>query len=1048
MLRRVYLLFLIVLIAGMIGSAFARPNIQPDLATQSRWVWTETNKIIKPDSPMPTNSGVFHELDRLNPRRDPVGETAEVGETYYDYQHNGTISKMIALDPDGGIHVTWMKSYDSGQARRRMAYNWYDPDAEEWLEPRDGGIVVDNSNRAGYGHVTILPEDGRAVVFCHSQPNPLQGDEYLSTMCVDFAPGIGAFESAYAPTWPNEVFLIWPKGAISQNNTAHMLATENSDEGVLFQRIGYWSGEATDRDFQEWEWTEPPINVDTASAITTIVSSSRTSDKIVMAWHHNRVGADVGPWEAVGGAYQRNNDIRYVIMEEGEEYDPDEHEVMSMTKIIPPDPDNFQEDVDFDPLDPENPDEGYGDIWRPYCDVDIQLDPWDDEPYGVFATCAMYERPFVNDEGDIIDGMTGEHDMLWFWNSQEDTLTLIANGYYFNRTNNGGNWHSRCGGWRMNADRGSIAFDPENEGMVYVTWVSFQQIMELSGEDDPPFDYDNFEFAADTSGDGYSNAEIMVSISDDYGITWKEAVNITNTHYEGENPRPGDSESEAWQSVAVDVYDEALHLTYVKDIDAGGIPQNEGSSTLNPVMYQNVPLEDLNFEDLDDLELPYEGFIFHNYPEARPVIYDVIRDPGVPVTDQSVTVTATVTSGDEDVELTQVDLIYITSENEHIDEDDVTTVQMEAGEGDTYSATIPAQSEGTRVAYKISATNDLENETLIPRNYYYMYTVRDEGDLSIYDVQFRPELWENASDASPYRGYEVTVTGIVTTPPTFNDAFDAYVIQDARDLWSAVFIRNIDDDLDVGAEVTVTGIVMERDPEEARKWQYATYIDVSEYEVISDGNDIFDPLPIETNDMQFSELGEELEGVLVYIANAQVDTLEDFGAEFRRGQLPIRDVSDVRGWLSGLGLTQEQKDLCGGGGFDSYNFETEFNDITGVITESYGHYAITPRSAGDLGGVGVEGDGSTSPHSFSLNTAYPNPFNGTTTVSFDIARLDVVHLALYDVNGRIALDLFEKDLGAGSYQYPVDASSLSTGVYVLRLQTPDASASQKVVLVK
>lgn len=1026
----------------MVGSVFARPNIQPNPATQSRWVWTETNKLIKPDTPMPDNGRVYREYEGMNPRRDPVGETTNVGQTYYDYQHNGSISKMIAIDPDGGMHVTWMKSYDAGQARRRMAYNWFDPDGGEWLEPENGGIVADNSNRAGYGHVTILPEDGRAVIFCHSQPNPLQGDEYLSTMCVDFALGIGAFESSYAPTWPN-TFLIWPKGAISQNNSAHMLATENTADDVIFQKVGYWFGEATDRDFQEWDWTEPPINVDTASAITTIVSSSRTSDKIVMAWHHNRVGSDLGPWDAVRGAYQRNNDIRYLIMEDGESFDPDEHQVMSMTKIIPPDADNFREGVAFEPLDPENPDEPYGDIWRPYCDVDIQLDPWgDDLPYGVFATCAMYERPFANEAGDIIDGMTGEHDMLWFWNSEQDTITLIANGYYFNRTNNGGAWRSRAGGWRMNADRGSIAFDPDNPGMIYVTWVNFQQIQELSGEDDPPFNYDQFEFAADTSADGFSNAEIMVSISEDYGITWKEAVNITNTHYEGDNPQPGSSLSEAWQSVAVDVYDEALHLMYIQDLDAGGVPQDEGATTLNPVVYQNVPLEDLNFQELEDMELPYEGFIFHNYPEARPRVDDIVRNPGVPVTNQAVTITATVTSGDDEVALTQVNLIYM------INGDDETTVQMDDGDVDTYTAVIPAQAEGTEIYYKISATNELENETLEPRNYWLMYTVRDEGGLSIYDVQYRPELWEDASDASPYRGYEVTVTGIVTTPPTFNDAFGAYAIQDARDLWSAVFIRGIDEDLDMGTEVSVTGTVMERDPQDPLKWQYATYINVTEHEVISDGNELFESLPIETNDMQFSQLGEELEAVLVHVVNAQVDTLDDFANEFNRGQLPIRDASDVRGWMSGMGLTQEEKDNCGGGGFDSYNFETGFDYVAGVMTESYGHYAVTPRNAADIPGAAVNENGSSSPRAFSLGTAYPNPFNGTTTVSFDISRQDVVHLALYDVNGRIVLDLFEKELNAGSYSYPVDASSLSTGVYVLRLQTPEASASQKVVLVK
>ncbi len=1048
MLRKVFFLFLGIMIIGLVGSAIAEPKSKTSLATQLRWDQTDQQKLIKPNTPMPERNGIAYEANQNNLRRDPIGEITEVGNTYYDYQHNGTISKQIAIDTRGGIHVTWMKSFDAAQANRRMMYNCLEPGADEWL----GGVMADNGTRAGYGHIALLPADGRGVVFSHSQPPELEGDEYLSTMSVDFDYYIGAFTDAGAPTWP-DVFLIWPKGAISQNNTAHMLATENTPPDIIYQRVAYWYGEAQDRDFQDWAWTDPPICVDTASAITTIVSASRLSDKVVMAWHHNRVGADLGPWDAARGYYQRNNDIRYVIMEDGESFDPDEHEVMSMTKIKGPDPDMWdpEPDIEFEPLDPDNANGPYGDLWRPYCDVDIQLDPWDDEPFGVFAACAMYERPWANDAGDITDGMTGEHNLLWFWNSVEDTITLVANGYYFNRTNNGGTWHSRAGGWRMNADRGSIAFDPENEGTIYITWVNYPQICvyndayDADPENEPPFLYDDFEFAADTSADGYSNAEIMLSKSDDYGIHWSNAINITNTHWEGEEaPEPGECQSEAWQSVAVDVVDGALHLLYVNDADAGGVPQDEGATTNNPVIYQKVLIEDLDFDAVGDLELPYAGFTFHNYPEAQPVVRNIVRDPGVPITDGDVEVSATVTSGGEDEQLTTIELIYLVNGGNE------STVQMENAGGDKYTAVIPAQGEGTEIYYQVRAVNTLENEIIVPRTFYQMYTVRNEDDLSIYDVQYRPELWENASDASPYVDYEVSVTGIVTTGPEFNDAYGAYAIQEARDLWSGMFVRGIEDDLELGTEIRVTGIVMERDPNESDKWQYATYIDVVSYEVVSENNDVNDLiLPIETRYLNFSELGEELEGIMVNISAAQVDTLTDFGAEFHRGQLPIRDASSqTRGWLSGMGLTQAQKDACPGGGFDSYNFQTEIQEIVGVVTESYGHYAITPRTSDDLTGVGVDDDKASTPEFFNLNAAYPNPFNGITAVSFNLSRTDVVNLAVFDINGRMVMELVDGKMNAGYYEYSVDASALSTGVYILRLETPEASASQKLVLVK
>ncbi len=551
-----------------------------------------------------------HSIIHPDPRRDPVGEVEQLGTTYYDYQHNGTISKMIAVDDNGGIHVAWMKGFDAQQANRRMVYCCLPPDTNEWVGP----VMADNSNRAGYGHVAVLPYDGRGVVFCHSQPPPLEGDEYLSTMCVDFAPYTGAFDDTNAPTF-EDAFCIHPKGSIDQNNRAHMVATENSADEQIWQRVVYWRGEATDRDFQAWEWTEVPIVLDTSSVISSISSASRQSNKVVLAWHHNRVGVELGDWDNAPGAYQRNNDIRYVILEDGEEYDPDEHEIRSLTKIHGPDPDLWdpEPDIELDPLNPDIDTTPYGDIWRPYCDIDIQFDPWEgrDELYAAFAAGVMYERPWVDDEEDIVDGMSGEMDMLWFWNSDQDTITLVANGWYSNRNNNDDVWLSRCGGWRMNADRPSIAFDPDNAGTIFVTWVSFPQIYEWN-EEEQEWEVIDIE---DISGDGYVNAEVMVSVSTDYGITWLEPVNVTNTrwdindHDEGETPR-----SEAWQSVAVYAYDGALHLMYVQDLCAGGVPQDEGQTTNSPVFYQRVPIEDLNIDELEPIELPYEEFTFHNLP--------------------------------------------------------------------------------------------------------------------------------------------------------------------------------------------------------------------------------------------------------------------------------------------------------------------------------------------------------------------------------------------------------------------------------------------------
>jgi hypothetical protein len=60
------------------------------------------------------------------PRQDDfIGDRNEAGDTYYDYQTNGTVGKMIAVDSLGGVHVTWMDGYDADNEPRHQKYNYF-----------------------------------------------------------------------------------------------------------------------------------------------------------------------------------------------------------------------------------------------------------------------------------------------------------------------------------------------------------------------------------------------------------------------------------------------------------------------------------------------------------------------------------------------------------------------------------------------------------------------------------------------------------------------------------------------------------------------------------------------------------------------------------------------------------------------------------------------------------------------------------------------------------------------------------------------------------
>jgi hypothetical protein len=992
-------------------------------------------KVITPDTPYMGQDALnpwasdFRGSNLNLPRRDePMGDVFTIGSTWYDYQHNGSIGKMLAKDSEGDMHFTWMKGYDAQQATRHVVYNFMD-DGVLLYEP-DDSPVVDNGTRSGYTCLTLLPADQRAIIFYHVVAPPGHANDYTGTaMGVDFDRGFAAFSSSYPNPWANTT-LIWPHGALSRNNLAHILSTENGPDGQTWQRVAYWRGES-DRAFENWGWNEVPVNVDTAGTISAVASASVTSNKVVLAWFHNRVGADRGPWADVGGWWQKNNDIHYIVSNDGRNFNWRDS-VKSLTKIIAPRPELAEFDMQ----------EAYGDTFRPYCDIDIQFDPWgEDQLYAVFPTAGFWEEPVEDDDPEPADGATAEHCILWFWNGELDTITMVANGYYFNRTDNGGNWHSRCGAWRMNADRGSIAFNPDEAGMIYVVWVSFPKIQELNPDyeadpqNEPPFLYD-FP-AQDTSGAGYKAAEVMVSISDDYGITWREPINVTDTWWDGEEaPEPGQMASEAWASVAY-LADDTLHIGYVRDTEAGGTIQtpSEGPATNSPFVYQRIPIDVLELGN--PVELPVRGFTFHNNLDFRPQIDLNLarRNPGAPTPANQVSVTANVVGGGEH-ELTGVWLVYQINGDPNSERE----VQMNRINGDVWGASIPSQQAGTTVWYRVRAVNDANLPTIAPNNYWWGYIVREEGNLTIADVQTVPDGW--GTDYSFYNGYEVMVTGVVTTPPTFNAEYGAIAIQDGAVYWSGIFCRNVEQDLAVGTRVRVTGIVHERDSEDPTKWEYETYIDADNVEVL--GNTA-PPNPIRINsldELSFSGGVEGLEGVLVNVRNVVIDSLE-----FERGLRMYWPIvsGDYNAWFSILGLTDADINRMG---IPTFTRGTEIDQMIGVISENYGHYAVQLRTPADLSGVSVEETSAPSPYGFELSPAFPNPFNAITSISFSLPSAGFATVAIFDLSGREVARVAEGAFQAGVHNFTVDASELATGIYMMKLEAGDMTASQKIVLVK
>lgn len=82
-------------------------------------------------------------------------------------------------------------------------------------------------------------------------------------------------------------------------------------------------------------------------------------------------------------------------------------------------------------------------------------------------------------------------------------------------------------------------------------------------------------------------------------------------------------------------------------------------------------------------------------------------------------------------------------------------------------------------------------------------------------------------------------------------------------------------------------------------------------------------------------------------------------------------------------------------------------------------------------------------------TSYPNPFNSSTQIAFELPVKSRVHLTITDILGRQVADLIDAQLPAGSYRKPFQPeSALASGLYFARLDAGAFHQVRKLMLIK
>ncbi|MGB5893991.1 MAG: T9SS type A sorting domain-containing protein, partial [Ignavibacteriaceae bacterium] len=88
------------------------------------------------------------------------------------------------------------------------------------------------------------------------------------------------------------------------------------------------------------------------------------------------------------------------------------------------------------------------------------------------------------------------------------------------------------------------------------------------------------------------------------------------------------------------------------------------------------------------------------------------------------------------------------------------------------------------------------------------------------------------------------------------------------------------------------------------------------------------------------------------------------------------------------------------------------------------------------------------PTDFALHQNYPNPFNPVTTISYSLPVKSQVELVVYNTLGESVMQLVNEEKDAGRYEVKLDATALSSGVYIYHMRVNDFIDTKKMILLR
>ena len=504
MIRRFSLLFgLFLLVATLAASAYSAK--QPDENSANRlmrkmtyYSLPKTDAEYTPGNSVPGTEGKETNSASMQTSSATTSPGVTVGNTVYEYQSNGSIKRQVQISrhhPDTPIvHFDWMYSpdaYNAANAKRTLRYNSYNAEAFTGDFMAGGAqdvSPVDANKRTGYVVGDVIPSLGEYLGVGHQFFGGITGS--LQPMgWWDQGPGLGFWVDNRItdavgddPVAGSGVNFAWPACAhqlFGGQYITHILAHEQNDEQIkYFRKVG---------SRETGVWTVGLV-LDTANNLGYEVYASKTTGKVVLAWAANIVKASDLPCDTCSDPNavlsQWDNDI-YIktSTNAGATWGPRKNVTKNTDGVS-----------------------GY----RPYYDLSVMIDESDQ----VIVAWPTRQWPSnANQGGDISQDRCRIH--FWRESFAPGVIRTVAGLEWDQASVNG------CdgGAFKLNAGRIQVA---RCNGRTYVLWEQFNDF-------NAGILNDCAERAISSGGAGAANSDLYISISEDNGLTWDPARNITNT---------------------------------------------------------------------------------------------------------------------------------------------------------------------------------------------------------------------------------------------------------------------------------------------------------------------------------------------------------------------------------------------------------------------------------------------------------------------------------------------------------------------------------------